>query len=90
MKFYGTPNMLVKQRKRKKMSTEYELKPVFRFDENGEFITDDEKLIKKLAPKFRHEEDPDKKICKQCGQPFDNTGALLAHYRLSHPKEATQ
>lgn len=88
MKFYGQPNMLVRQRRKKKLTGEIESKAIFRFDQNGEYITNDEDLIKRLTPRFKHDDNEDKKVCKQCGQPFENTGALLAHYRLQHPKEA--
>ena len=57
MKFYGTPNMGVYERKnRKDVGKIKRQKLVFRFDSNGEFITDDEKLIPRLVKKFRCEE----------------------------------
>lgn len=48
--------MLVKQRMRKPGTMEIAQKPLFRFDPNGEFVTEDEKLIEKLKPRFRYEE----------------------------------
>jgi rubrerythrin len=85
MKFYGPPNMLVKAKKRKKLSTEFEMKPIFRFNENGEYETSDEKLIQKLKKKFKHEETK-KYTCKQCGDEFENKGLYLAHMK-GHKKE---
>ena len=55
IKFFGQPNELVKQRKKKLFSTEFVLKPLFRFDENGEYVTEDERLIEKLKRKFKYE-----------------------------------
>jgi uncharacterized Zn-finger protein len=79
MKFYGEPNTLVKTRKRKQFSTEVVMNPLFRFDENGEYETTDERLIQKLKKKFKYDEN--KFTCKKCGETFDNKGLLLAHYR---------
>lgn len=57
MKFYGTPNMGVYERKnRKDVGKIKRPKLVFRFDSNGEFVTHDEKLIAKLSKKFNHDE----------------------------------
>jgi hypothetical protein len=77
MKFYGTPNMLVKDRKTKK--------PLFRFDANGEFVTNDERLIERLKRKFRWEEEveeerpkaevtPDKPKAKPTRKRGENVG----------------
>jgi hypothetical protein len=55
VKFFGTPNMLVKERKRKPYTIEFIYKPLFRFDGNGEYITEDKKLIEKLKKKFKYE-----------------------------------
>lgn len=80
MKFYGEPNTLVKTRKRKQFSTEVTMKPLFRFDENGEYETTDERLIQKLKKKFKYEEEKTYK-CKKCEYETTNKGELLAHYR---------
>ena len=80
MKFYGQPNSLVREMRRKPFSTEYEFKPIFRFDEKGEYETTDDRLIQKLKKKFKHDEEK-KFTCKKCGETFDNKGLLLAHYR---------
>jgi hypothetical protein len=47
MKFFSTPNMTVYDRDKKRH---------FRFDENGEYETDDERLIKKMKKRFAFEE----------------------------------
>jgi hypothetical protein len=95
MKFFGQPNQLVKERKRKPLSGAMILKPLFRFDENGEYETSDEKLITKLKCKFRCEEtkeimpfEPESKVykCKKCDFKTDNNGLLKAHYRKEHKK----
>lgn len=95
MKFYSEPNMsvfkMVKQgRFNKKVLA-------FKFDENGEFETEDNRLIEKLKIHFKHDEkskEPTKEpepikeiICKQCSKSFENKGLLLAHIRKEHPKK---
>ena len=86
MKFYGKPGSLVREMRRKPFSTEYEFKPIFRFDEKGEYSTTDDRLIQKLKKKFKYEEEK-KFTCKKCGEEFENRGLMLAHYRANHPKE---
>ena len=86
MKFYGQPNSLVREMRRKPFSTEYEFKPIFRFDEKVEYSTTDDRLIQKLKKKFKFEEEKTYK-CKKCGEEFENRGLMLAHYRANHPKE---
>ena len=100
-KFFGQPNMLIKERKKKFFNGETLYKPVFRFDKNGEYITDDERLINKLKSRFTYTEmennaPSDKPIakqaetttykCKHCDYTTTNKGELLAHYR-EHKKE---
>ena len=88
VKFFGQPNMLVKDRKRIPFSTEWKFKPLFRFDEDGEFVTEDEKLIERLKRKFKYEVENNVEFkCKQCDYTTTNKGELLAHYRKEHPKE---
>ena len=53
-KFFGEPNMLVKGRKKVLFENAWQFKPLFRFDEKGEYVTDDEKLIEKLKSRFDH------------------------------------
>ena len=71
------------------------LKVKFKFDANGEFETDDPKLIawiKKnknfLKPVHEPEKPDGKKVykCKKCDYTTENMGELLAHYRGVHPK----
>ena len=87
MKYFGTPGMAI---------IDYEnLKTKFVMDENGEFETEDEKLIqwmKKNKNFIRCEES--KKLpadglynCKKCSFASPNKGELMAHYRKEHPKE---
>lgn len=80
MKFYGQPNSLVREMRRKPFSTEYEFKPIFKFDEKGEYSTSDDRLIQKLKRKFKYEEEKTYK-CKKCEYETTNKGELLAHYR---------
>ena len=84
MKFYGEPNLLVNTRK--KVNGMYKNTPLFRFDKNGEYETEDKRLIEKLKLNFKYENSETHK-CKKCGLEFDNMGNLLAHYRKCHPKE---
>lgn len=86
MKFYGQPNSLVREMRRKPFSTEYEFKPIFRFDEKGEYSTSDDRLIQKLKKKFKYEEEKTYK-CKKCDYKTSNKGELLAHYRANHKEE---
>lgn len=55
MKFFGTPNQLVKEKRRKPYSRDIVFVPIFRFDKNGEYVTDNERLIEKLKRKFKYE-----------------------------------
>ncbi len=77
-------------------------KEVFRFDKNGEFETNDPKLIDwiKKNKNFlnpideagkgpKDPKEPKVKVykCKKCGEfETENMGELLAHYRNEHPK----
>lgn len=86
MKFFGEPNMLVRERRRKPLSQEVTTKPLLRFDNNGEYETDDPRIIAKLKRRFRYEE---AKIlhCTKCDFTTHNTGILLQHYQKEHPKD---
>lgn len=79
MKFYGEPNQLVKERKRKQFTMGIINKPLFRFDENGEYETNDPILIEKLKRKFKYDEKS--YSCKKCDFTTNNKGELLAHYK---------
>jgi hypothetical protein len=86
MKYFGLPNQTVIDYKKQKK--------VFMFNENGEYETQDTKLIewmKKNKNFIRCEET--KKLpadglynCKKCDFSSPNKGDLLAHYRKEHPK----
>lgn len=83
MKFFGNPNEFVNTRIKKRNG--HKLKTLCRFDDNGEFETEEETLIEKLKPHFKYENNSFK--CKKCEFETDNNGKLLAHYRKEHPKE---
>lgn len=58
------------------------------FDENGEFTTDNERVI----ARFHHHFDSvpvktESFSCKKCDFTTDNKGLLMSHYRSEHPKE---
>lgn len=80
MRYIGKPNCHV---------IDYENnKEVFCFDDKGEFVTNDEKLIKWMKENknfIKHENNSYK--CKKCDFETDNQGVLLAHYRKEHPRE---
>ena len=91
MKFYGTPNMLVRVKNLKPFRS-------IRFDDKGEFETDNPRLIARLKTRFEFGEKTEpkekKKLpadgfynCKKCDYKTDNKGELLAHYRTEHPKK---
>lgn len=82
VKFKGTPNLLVRFNP-----------PIgnikhIRFDENGEYQTDNKRIIKRFSHKF--DSVPVKEVksykCKKCDFTTDNKGELMAHYRTEHPK----
>lgn len=56
VRFRGTPNMLVSTKHTQLYNNKVERKPLFRFDEDGFFITEDDKLIKKLKGRFDYVE----------------------------------
>jgi len=73
-------------------------KTMFKFDENGEFETEDLKLIdwikknkgflKPIAGEAKQEPAGVKLLhCKKCDFSTDNNGILMAHYRTEHPKK---
>jgi len=61
-KFLGQPNLLVRTKKTQLYNNKVDYKPLFRFDDKGEFITEDEKLIKKLKGRFDHVEIKEEEI----------------------------
>jgi hypothetical protein len=73
MKYISEPNYLVKFKK-----------PIgqiryIKFDNNGEYETDNEHIIKKLNPHFKIKLTEYK--CKYCDNSFIKKGDLLVHYR---------
>ena len=100
MKFYGLPNMGVYERKtRRDIIKNKRPKLIFRFDEHGEYVTEDVELIEKLKRKFRYDEieienkeieiksENSLRHCKKCDFTCETQGQLLKHYRESHTKE---
>jgi hypothetical protein len=97
MIFYGEPNQMVRKKCRKQMSREFEMKPAFRFNPNGELeLPDDHPLIDRMKKRFRYEaveavpaEETFKMNCRKCDFKTNNHGELMAHHRLRHPKGAS-
>jgi hypothetical protein len=91
MKFTGEPNLYV--RISNKFIHRATGKKGFAFDENGQYETENELLIKVLKQSFPIVEEPieqPKKTfkCKQCDfETTESMGVLLAHYREAHPKK---
>lgn len=83
MRFYGTPNEVYYKRFKMPYTMKPSKKPIFKFDEKGEFVTDDPKLIAELKTKFKFEQ----RKCKKCDFVCEGQSELLAHYRKNHPKE---
>lgn len=96
-KFLGQPNMLVKAKKKGYLGGKLDYKPLFRFDEKGEYVTDDQALIEKLKSRFdcvavpeevAEEAGNDAQIpslaCPVCGFEATNKAGLSAHIRAKH------
>jgi hypothetical protein len=71
------------------------LKVKFRFDENGEFETEDMKLIEWIRKNknFLKPIEEEKRLpadglynCKKCSYSTTNKGELMRHYKHEHPK----
>lgn len=58
-----------------------------RFDENGEYTTDNERIIQRFMHKFDSVPIKEEYTCKKCEFVTDNRGLLMSHYRSEHPKE---
>ena len=56
-KFFGKPNMLVREKKRKPFTTVFIQTPLLRFDEKGEYVTTDEKLAERMKRRFVYEQE---------------------------------
>ena len=85
MKFYGPPNQLIRTQKRRPMTMELYTVPLFRFDEKGEYETQDIKMAKKLMKRFEHDDAPIYK-CKKCEYETMNKGEFAIHCRHKHPR----
>jgi len=84
IKFKGQPNMLVR------FNPPIGNIKYVRFDENGEFCTDNERIIKRFKHRFDSvpvKESIKEYKCKKCDFKTDNMGELLSHYRIEHPKK---
>jgi len=91
MIFYGEPNQVIKKQSRKPMSKGFIMKPLFRFDANGEYeMPDDHPLIDRMKRRFKYDEvvvEEFKMKCRKCDFKTNNHGELMAHHRLQHPKK---
>ena len=88
MIFTGEPGLLVRVMERNKVAK------YLKFDENGEYETDNPGLIKRMSVNFQikgtsKEEIAVKKTykCKKCDFVGENMGILLAHYRNEHKED---
>ena len=79
MIFLGQPGQLVRFRP----SMVRGRKIGFRFDKNGEYETENPRLIRILKAKYEIKENYK---CKKCEFETDNKGVLMAHYK-THKKE---
>ena len=79
IKFKGEPNLTVR------FNPPIGLIKHVKFDDKGEFTTDNERIIKRFMSKFDSVLAKEYQ-CKKCEFKTDNTGTLLAHYRSAHPK----
>ena len=68
-------------------------KKIFQFDNNGEFSTEDETIIKFMAKYKNFIKCENKQVetvsfkCKKCDFETGNKGLLMQHYKNSHKKE---
>ena len=88
MKYFGESNQTVIDYKK--------LKKVFQFDKNGEYETQDPKLIDWMKKKknFIRCEETKKKApadgsihCKKCDFTCSNKGEIMSHHKREHPKK---
>lgn len=97
MQYKATPLMFV--RLVKPIPTPNGVIKGFSFNDDGIFETDNETLIQRIGTTFEIVPDMTSKTsvgsltdeprfqCKKCNYDTDNRGQLMAHYRVSHPKE---
>ena len=76
MKFTAEPNLTVR------LKPQLGLIKYIQFDENGNFETTNELLIKRCIPHFASKQFS----CKKCDYTTDKKGELLYHYR-SHKED---
>jgi len=76
------------------MSKGFTMKPLFRFDANGEYeMPDDHPLIDRMKRRFRYEEVKEvtevtfKMNCRKCEKKTNNHGELMSHIKQFHPKQ---
>ena len=83
IKFKGEPNLTVR------FNPPIGLVKHVKFDDKGEFTTDNERIIKRFMSKFDSVPNEEKKVysCKKCDYTTVNKGELLAHYKNEHPKK---
>jgi len=99
MEFYAEPNLYVRISERYRRFFHFK---GFRFDENGAFETENERLIRLMKQNFSYDETPNPennastsetiqpkafRKCKKCDFTCDSQGELLRHYRAQHPKQ---
>jgi hypothetical protein len=98
MIFKSTPNLFCK------ISNKYVQRATgmkgFHFDGKGEYVTENEVLIKVLSQSFEVAEEVTAEMpkvdeeakprvvmhCKKCDFEADNHGGIMAHYKTKHPK----
>lgn len=86
MKFYGIPNEVVTRNGYNRFTKKKRINVLFRFDDNGEYETEDLKLIESLKQHFKYDEAKAKMKCKHCEFETENKGELMSHYRNHHGK----
>jgi len=78
MKFIAEPNHFVK------LNPPIQNLKFIKFDKDGFYVTENEKLIKRMMPFFKSIEGYN---CKHCNEYFENKSKLFIHYRAKHREE---
>jgi len=97
MVFLGEPNLYVNEQKVMPFTRKKSLKVLCVFDGNGRYETQDERIIAKMKPNFKHVDNgilPLKVVdrgnqiitCNICGHTFNNKGFAMAHFRKEHKR----
>ena len=89
----GNPHELVSITERKDEARHR--RPLFRFDKDGMYETDDAKILKRLKSQFHifdniesaNESKKVKRHCSKCDFTCTNQGDMLTHHRKAHPKK---